>query len=113
MLTIQGLNEIRERVRQNLNIRRFEGEVTVFISSGTTAIACGSRRLLAAAMEELAERGGEGVQLKQKDLDVTSEDMPAALIVSAEGEVLLKRVSEDQIRRIIRENQRKPETPGN
>lgn len=113
MLSIQELNEIRDRVRQNLNIRKFEGEVTVYISSGTTAIACGSRRLLAAAMEELASLGGEGVQLKQKDLDVTSEEMPAALIVSAEGEVLLKRVTEDQIRRIIRENQRKPEASGN
>ena len=113
MLTIQELNEIRDRVRQNLNIRKFEGEVTVYISSGTTAIACGSRRLLAAAMDELAQLGGEGVQLKQRDLDVSSEEMPAVLIASAEGEVLLTRVSEEQIRRIIRENQKKSDGSGN
>lgn len=108
MLTIQELNEIRDRVRQHLNIRKFEGDVTLYVSSGTTAIACGSRRLLAAAMDELALLGGEGVQLKQKDLDVQSEEMPAVLISSAEGEVLLKKVTDEQIRRIVRENHRTP-----
>jgi hypothetical protein len=39
--------------------------------------------------------------------------MPAVLIASAEGEVLLTRVSEDQIRRIIRENQKKSDGSGN
>lgn len=103
MLTIQELNAIRDRVRQTLNVRKSDGEVTIYVSSGTTAIACGSRLLLAAAMDELARCDNPMLQLKQKDLDVTSEEMPAVLIVSGESEVLLRKVSENQVRDLIRE----------
>ena len=100
MLTVEKLNEIRERVRQHLNVRNNDGEVKVIISSGTTAIASGSRMLMRAALDEIERLNASDIQVQQKDLDVDSAEQPAVLIIVGEEETLMKRVSEEEIRQI-------------
>ena len=102
MLTVQELNEIRSRVRQHLNVRKSQGEVKLVISSGTMAIARGSRQLMAAALDEMERINASGIQVQQQDLEVDSQDQPMVMIVDGEDRQVLKRVSTDEIRELVR-----------
>jgi hypothetical protein len=102
VLTITELNEIRARVRQHLSVRKDDNEVRVIISSGTTAIAAGSRQLMAAALEEIAAHGTANVQVSQRELDVEANEQPAVIVATNGSEVLYKRCTPAELRTLIR-----------
>lgn len=101
MLTITELNEIRARVRQHLSVRKDDNGVRVIISSGTTAIAAGSRQLMAAALDEIAAHGAN-VQVSQRELDVEASEQPAVIVATNGSEVLYKRCTPAELRMLIR-----------
>jgi len=100
VLSVNELNEIRARVRQQLSVRTNDTTVKIVISSGTTAIASGSRKLMAAALDEI-EKSNSTIHIEQRELDVTCEEQPAVLLVVGEKETLYKRCTVDQIRELI------------
>lgn len=103
MLTIAELNEIRARVRQHLSVRTNDTSVKFIISSGTTAIASGSRQLMAAALDEVAQHNA-AIQIEQRELDVSCDEQPAVLVVSGNSETLYKRCTPQLIRELITRN---------
>lgn len=108
MLSVAELNEIRSRVRQHLSVRKNESEVRVVISSGTTAIAAGSRQLMSAALDEIAKTNASAVHIEQRELDVEASEQPAVLVIANEQETLYKRCTVEMIRDLVRSN-----TPAN
>lgn len=101
MLTITELNEIRARVRQHLSVRKDDNEVRVIIASGTTAIAAGSRQLMAAVLDEIAVHGAANIQVSQRELDVEASEQPAVIVATNGSEVLHKRCTPSELRAII------------
>jgi hypothetical protein len=101
VLTITELNEIRARVRQHLSVRKDDNEARVIIASGTTAIAAGSRQLMAAALEEISAHNAN-VQVSQRELDVEAGEQPAVIVATNGSEVLYKRCTAAELRAIIR-----------
>ncbi|MBT9156694.1 MAG: hypothetical protein DDT37_01682 [Firmicutes bacterium] len=102
MLTIAELNVIRARVRQHLSVRKDDNDVRVIIGGGTTAIAAGSRQLMAAALEEIALHAGANVQVSQRELDIEANEQPAVIIAVNGNETLHKRCTPAELRSLIR-----------
>jgi len=101
MLTVAELNEIRSRVRKQLRVRTNGSAVKVVISSGTTAIAAGSRAVMAAALDEIAAKGLHSVQIEQREIDVAAGEQPAVIIVTQGAETLVKNCTPDAMRELI------------
>lgn len=100
MLTITELNEIRSRVRQHLSVRKNDTSVKIVISSGTTAIAAGSRQIMSAALDEVA-RHNVVVQIEQRELDVNCDEQPAVLVITETSETLYKRCTPQMVRELV------------
>ncbi|MBS3950656.1 MAG: hypothetical protein KGZ53_08380 [Peptococcaceae bacterium] len=100
MLTITELNEIRTRVRQHLSVRMNETTVKIVISSGTTAIAAGSRQIMFAALDEITKHNAV-VQIEQRELDVNCDEQPAVLVVTETSETLYKRCTPEMVRGLV------------
>ncbi|MDP3486456.1 MAG: hypothetical protein Q8S19_00800 [Bacillota bacterium] len=100
MLTITELNEIRARVRQHLSVRKNDTNIKIIISSGTTAIAAGSRQIMSAALDEVAKHNAL-VQIEQRELDVNCDEQPAVLVVTETSETLYKRCTPDMVRELV------------
>ena len=100
MLTISELNEIRSRVRNHLSVRKNDTNVKIVISSGTTAIAAGSRQIMSAALDEVAKHNAV-VQIEQRELDVNCDEQPAVLVVTETSETLYKRCTQQMVRELV------------
>jgi len=101
MLTVAQLNEIRARVRKQLRVRTNGSPVKVIIASGTTAIAAGSRKVMAAILEEIDVKGLGSVQVEQREIDVAAGEQPAVIICAHGAEVLHKQCTPDQARELL------------
>jgi len=101
MLTVAELNEIRSRVRKQLRVRTNGSAVKVIISAGTTAIAAGSRAIMAAALDEIATKGLSTVQIEQREIDVLATEQPAVIILAHDEEILVKNCTPDMLRELM------------
>jgi len=100
MLTISELNEIRSKVRQHLAVRKNDMGTRFVISSGTTAIAAGSRQIMSAALDEIAAQEAL-IQVEQRELDVDCSEQPAVLVVTEASETLYKKCTPELVRQLI------------
>jgi len=101
MLTVAQLNEIRARVRKQLRVRSNGSPVKIIISSGTTAIAAGSRKVMAAVLEEITDKGLSIVQVEQREIEVEAAEHPAVIVCAHGEEVLHKQCTPELIRELI------------
>jgi NADP-reducing hydrogenase subunit HndB len=65
MKTPEDLKALRERAQAALAVRKEEEQARVVVAMGTCGIAAGAREVMAAMMEELAERGLYQVKIAQ------------------------------------------------
>lgn len=63
--SVEELNRVRERARQEMAVRNGEAGARVVIAMGTCGIAAGAREVLLAVMEELEQRGLHDVTVSQ------------------------------------------------
>lgn len=103
MLSVSELNKIRSRVRQNLSVRYTDTGMKFVISSGTTAIAAGSRQIMSAALDAIA-RHNAPILIEQRELDVDCDEQPAILVVTVSSETLYKRCTVEKVRELVARN---------
>lgn len=65
MKNLAELEQLREKLQREINVRQKEHQVTVLVSMGTCGIAAGGREVMKAILEELKEQGLKEVALTQ------------------------------------------------
>ncbi len=99
MLTIEQLNEIRDRVKKELALRSPGGRLIV--GMGTTGLAAGAREVLTAAVAEVNARGSNLV-VAGADLPVRPDQLPAVKHVAPSGaETLYTSVTAASVRELV------------
>lgn len=101
MLTIDQLNQIRDRVRAELQVRHPEGRL--LISAGTVGLAAGARDVMGAALEEIKSLGLRLV-VSGEDSNCSPEQLPAVrLLLPGQPEAVYQQVTPARVREIVRQ----------
>ena len=101
MLTVDQLNEIRERVRKELAVR--DAGIRLVVGVGTPGLAAGAREVMLAALDE-CERLGLQLSVVGQDIPAAAGQLPLVKLVPVTGEErLYTRVSPAQVREIVRQ----------
>lgn len=99
MLTIEQLNEIRDRVKKELAVRSPGGRLIV--GMGTTGLAAGAREVMAAAVAEANARSSNLV-VAGADLPVSPDQLPVIKYIAPSGqETLYTNVTIASVRELV------------
>ena len=101
MKTLEELNRLRERVRQDIRIRQ-QTDTRIIIGMGTCGIAAGAREVLKAALEEVAKRHLEGVSVQQTGcIGMCEKEVLVDVARPGEPRITYGKVTPETARRII------------
>lgn len=104
MKSIKELDELREKIKQEMSAREQSHEVTITVNMGTCGIAAGARDIVKALLEELNERGLNEVALTQTACDGLTKYEPL-LEVRKDGEkTTYIKVDPDRAKEIVRKH---------
>ncbi len=100
MLSIEQLNQIRERVSKELKVRHPAGRLVV--SVGTVGLAAGAREVMTAALDEISAWELPLV-VEGEDSEVQPNELPLVrVLLPAQEEKRYAHVTADQVRQIVR-----------
>ncbi|MGI6357366.1 MAG: hypothetical protein ACOX2K_01525 [Bacillota bacterium] len=101
MLSIEQLNEIRERVSKELKVRHPAGRLVV--SVGTMGLAAGAREVMTAAVDEISALGLP-LAVGAEDCDASPGEMPLVrVLLPQQAEKRYAKVTADRVRQIVRD----------
>nr|WP_320145349.1 (2Fe-2S) ferredoxin domain-containing protein [uncultured Anaeromusa sp.] len=104
MKTLEELNRLRERVRQDIRIRQ-QTDTRIIIGMGTCGIAAGARDVLKAALEEVAKRHLEGVSVQQTGcIGMCEQEVLLDVVLPGQPRIIYGKVTPDKVERIVVEH---------
>lgn len=104
-ITVDDLDRIKAKVRQDLNLRTGVAMVRVTVHMGTCGIAAGAREVMKALMEEIEQQKLEDVMVTTSGCAGLCSREPMATVERA-GEAPVKYVdlTAERMREIVREH---------
>ena len=104
MKSIEELNKLREKIRQEMKTREHDHNVTVTVNMGTTGIAAGARDIIKALLEELKEQGLSDVALRQTSHDGQLHFEPLVEVSKGDEKTTYIKVDRDKAKEIVRKH---------
>lgn len=105
MKTREELKALRERAKAALAVRDSEGGARVVVAMGTCGIAAGAREVMAALLEELADRNLSHVSVAQTGCKGLCDKEPIVEVHAPKGpSATYGRVTPEVMRRIVGEH---------
>lgn len=104
MKSIEDLNQLREKIRREMQTREQDHSVTVTVNMGTTGIAAGSRDIVKALLEELKDQGLSDVALRQTSHDGQLQFEPLVKVSKGGENTTYVKVDRDKAKEIVRKH---------
>jgi (2Fe-2S) ferredoxin len=102
MKTLEDLKRIREQALQTMKVREGEQSTRIVVAMGTCGIASGAREVMAAILDELANRGITQITVTQTGCKGLCEKEPTVDVTTAGGPtVTYGYVTEEKARTIV------------
>ena len=104
MKTLEELNRLRERVRQDIRIRQ-QTDTRIIIGMGTCGIAAGARPVMLAFMDELNKRSLHNVTVSQTGcIGMCRLEPMVDVIVPGKEKVTYVKLKPEMVPRIVAEH---------
>jgi NADP-reducing hydrogenase subunit HndB len=104
MKSIKELDELREKIKQEMSAREQSHEVIITVNMGTCGIAAGARDIVKTLLEELKERGLNEVALTQTACDGIHKYEPVLEVKKGAEKTTYVNVNPDKTREIVRKH---------
>ena len=105
-MSLEDLRKLRENTQQQIKKRDMEGkQIQIIVGMGTCGIAAGGRKIMEAAMEEIAKRGLKDVSVETTGCIGMCQNEPLMDIVRpGEARVTYGNLKPEDVPRIIAEH---------
>ncbi|SFR13480.1 (2Fe-2S) ferredoxin domain-containing protein [Desulfoscipio geothermicus] len=104
MKSLAELDKLREKLRQEMNVREKDHDVTVTVSMGTCGIAAGAREIVKALLEEMKEQGLSRVALTQTSCAGLCQHEPLVEVNRGNEKITYINVDRDKAREIVKKH---------
>lgn len=102
MKSLEELDKLRDRLRQEMNIRDKDHDVTITVSMGTCGIAAGARETVKALLEELKQQGLNNVALTQTSCVGLCQHEPLLEVARGPEKTTYVNVDREKAKEIVR-----------
>lgn len=109
MKSLAELDELREKLCREMNVRGQEHDITVKVSMGTCGIAAGAREIVKALLEELGSQGINNVALTQTSCAGLCHYEPLLEVALGGEKTTYVNVDQEKAKEIVRQHLKKGE----
>jgi len=105
MKTLEELRKIREKAREDLNLRSADHRVKVVVSMGTSGIAMGAREVMKAFLDEVGKHGLKDVIVTQTgEKGLSSMEPVVDVLVEEQPRVTYGYMNPEKVARVVKEH---------
>ncbi|ADL13784.1 (2Fe-2S) ferredoxin domain-containing protein [Acetohalobium arabaticum] len=104
MKSLDELNELKEKVQQDLKTRKADGKPKVIVGMGTCGIAAGAREIMQVLLEEIDKRKLDVVVTQTGCIGMCEKEPLVDVQLSGKNRITYGEVTKEAARRIISEH---------